>query len=158
MIKFSSETYGTFGCNFEVKEYVATSHGVALRNLGLVKYKSLRVNFRYWYSFRAEPLGLVAEMAGLDQYRLEKWAESTPNLTCGCLPEILAQAQTFTSDFRRAKRPLVRINTATGPTVAILWEIYTDKVGLYVGTDAFGRGGFVWFVTHDELDRMLIKN
>lgn len=151
LLKFNSDEYGVLGSNFEIGESLALTHGIAVKNLGPAKFRSINKGFEFWYSFKAAHLGHVANMSELTEEIITLWAERNEKLICHSFAEIESE-WTHRFNFKRAKRPLVCIQDYDGPCWAVLWELYPamERIGVYIGRDAKGLGGYVSFFDRHE--------
>lgn len=151
LLKFNSDEYGIFGANFEVGENLAVTHGIALKNLGPAKFRSINKGFEFWYSFKAQTLGHASNMSELSEETITLWAKRNERLICHSLADIESDwAHRF--NFKRAKRPLVCVETSEGPCWGVLWEVYPSmaRLGVYIGVDSKGLGGHVQFFDRHE--------
>lgn len=150
LLKFNSDEYGIFGSKIELPENVVTTHGISLKNTGPAKFKSVRSGFDHWYSFRANSIGHLANMTELDEYVIAQWVEKNPDLVCRNWDDILLH-DLNRCDFKRARRPFVAFSDID-TCVGILWEVYPalKRLGVYIGRDVRGKGGYVRFYDFDE--------
>lgn len=151
LLKFNSDEYGIFGANFKVGENLAVTHGIAVKNLGPAKFHSINKGFEFWYSFKASHLGHVANISELPEETITLWAKRNEKLVCHSFSEIESD-WTHRFNFKRPKRPLVCIDGFEGPCWSVLWELYPSmaRLGVYIGVDSKGLGGYVHFFNRDE--------
>ena len=130
-LRFNSNEFGIVGANFEMPKKLATTHGIALEITGKARFQSARLDFEFWYLFKAQHLGHAANLAELDDKTIAQWVKKNPDLVCRSWAEIEEQ-HAHRNDFKRTKRPFVRVFQEWG----ILWEYYPKmaRLGVYIGS------------------------
>lgn len=151
LLKFNSEQYGILASNFEIGENLAVTHGVALKNLGPAKFRSANQDFKFWYSFRASPIGQIANKEKLTDETITLWANKNHKLVCHSLVDIVSE-YSHRHNFKRSKRPFVALGEHGSACWGVLWEVYPAlrRLGVYIGRNDKGLGGYVHFYDFDE--------
>jgi hypothetical protein len=152
-IRFSSDEYGSIGLarKASIGQMVACDRGVCFELKEEAKTRSIVSDGLHWFRFRARDLGDFFNKNELSQDVIDHVAKTYPDMACHSWEEI-EREHLHRHDFKRAKRPLVCFESFEGPCWAVLWEIYPAmaRIGVYIGRDAKGLGGYVCFFDRAE--------
>lgn len=152
-MKFSSESYGIFGCNDDLGKTFATSRGIAIENIGPAKMKSANCDFSNWHQFRAHTISNYADYLKTYESEIVSWAESNPDLVAHSISDIV-EDWANRGDFRIKQRPLIQIQNIIEKEWVVLHSYCSVKsrFGFYIGKTPKELGGYLRFMKLDEFE------
>ena len=152
-IRFTGDLFGSIGLRSKVAigEFVVSDRGIALEIKEEVKGRALVSDNLHWFRFKAKDLGSWADKVSLSEEIISRIALKNPDMVCNGWPDVLLEDRKRT-DFKRARRPLVRFLEEGSESLGILWETYPSlrRLGVFIGRDSRGLGGHVRFYDFDE--------
>ena len=152
-IRFTSDEFGLVGLarKCSAGDFVALARGIAIELKDEVKTRSVVKDGLNWYSFKARSLGFFFSRHELHEKIIARLAEENPDMVLRSWDDIEAE-HSHRLDFKRSKRPFLAIETWEGPTWAVFWEYYPalGRIGVYIGKDDKGLGGYVCFYDREE--------
>ena len=140
-------------------DWIVTDRGIAFKSLGHAKLThaiSLAPSNYFWNKVKAYNLGDWADDTKPSDLQLDHMARAYKDLVAHTIEE-LAYNHAYKYDFKRIKRPLVRLLDQWGNiTTAVFLELYTDqpgrpRVAVVTGVNNSGLGGYIAFIDNPEL-------
>jgi hypothetical protein len=151
-IRFTGAEAGSVGIlrQANVGDFILCDRGIALEVREVENKRSAISDNLHWFRFKAKSLGPWAKKVCLSEYLIRRIAEENPELVCNGWPDVLLEGRKR-HDFKRARRPLVAF-LDPDPCIGIIWEVYPalGRLGVYIGRDDKGLGGYVHFYDFDE--------
>lgn len=150
ILKVGDSEFGLVGFQSPLSDNVKSvlsKQGIAINIRESVELRfAKQIEFCHWYKCKFQHLGHWANLKEIDESLIQRAAIKNPNLICHSLAEIESD-WTHRFNFKRAKKPLVCFESYEGPCWAVLWEYYPTlaRIGVYIGRDSKGFGGYVCF-------------